>query len=441
MLTGNDGLTDAEVRERVERGDVNRVATPANRSALDIVRANVLTRFNALLGSLFVVVLLVGPWQDALFGGILVVNALIGIVQELRAKWTLDQLTLVSQPKARAIRAGQTIDIPVAKIVLDDFIELASGDQVLVDGVLLNAAGLDIDESLLTGESEPVSKQPGEELLSGSFVVAGTGRYRAIRVGESAYAHRLASEAKRFSLAHSELRSGVNRILRYITWALVPTAGLLFASQFVIQAPVADALLFSAAGVVAMVPEGLVLLTSLALALGAVRLARHRTLVQDLAATETLARVDVICLDKTGTLTERDPQVERVDSLGNHPDVERVLAVLAAIEPNPNATLRAIGRAYPQDQGHATGGVVPFSSARKWSGATLDGLGTWVLGAPEVLLSAMPDSEFVRQSAHTHANTGRRVLLLAETGGELVSDRLPQDLVPVAFIRQSLSYY
>lgn len=434
MLTGNDGLTDADVRERVERGDVNRVTTPANRSVLDIVRANVLTRFNALLGSLFVVVLLVGPWQDALFGGILVVNALIGIVQELRAKWTLDQLALVSQTKARTIRAGQTIEIAAAEIVLDDFIELASGDQVLVDGILLNAVGLDIDESLLTGESEPVAKQPGEEVLSGSFVVAGTGRYRATRVGASAYAHRLASEAKRFSLAHSELRTGINRILRYITWALVPTAGLLFASQFVIHAPVADALLFSAAGVVAMVPEGLVLLTSLALALGAVRLARHRTLVQDLAATETLARVDVICLDKTGTLTERDPQVERIDSLGNHPDVERVLAALAAIEPNPNATLRAIGRAYPQDQGHATAGVVPFSSARKWSGATLDGVGTWVLGAPEVLLSAIPDSEFVRQSAHTHANTGRRVLLLAQTGSELVSDRLPQDLVPVAFI-------
>lgn len=434
MLTGNDGLTDADVQERVERGDVNRVATPANRSVLDIVRANVLTRFNALLGSLFVVVLLVGPWQDALFGGILVVNALIGIVQELRAKWTLDRLALVSQPKARAVRAGRTIDIATAEIVLDDIIELASGDQVLVDGVLLNAVGLEIDESLLTGESEPVVKQPGEEVLSGSFVIAGTGRYRAIRVGASAYAHRLAAEAKRFSLAHSELRAGINRLLRYITWALAPTACLLFASQFLIQAPVADALLFSAAGVVAMVPEGLVLLTSLALALGAVRLARHRTLVQDLAATETLARVDVICLDKTGTLTEREPQVERVDLLGDHPDVNRALTALAAIEPDPNSTLRAIGRAYPQDQRRATSSVVPFSSARKWSGATLDGLGTWVLGAPEVLLSAIPDSEFVRQSAQTHANTGRRVLLLAQTGSELVSDQLPQGLVPVAFI-------
>ena len=434
MSADVQGLTDAEVRARIARGDVNRVEMPTSRTALEIVRANVLTRFNAILGALFVVIVTTGPWQDALFGGVLVVNTLIGIVQELRAKRTLDRLALVSQPKARAVRSGRSVDIPTATIVLDDILELAPGDQVVVDGVLLSALGLEVDESLLTGESAAVPKRPGEEVLSGSFVVAGTGRCRVTRVGASAYGNRLASEARRFSLAHSELRAGINRILRYITWAIVPTAALLFAGQFIIQAPVGDALLFSAAGVVAMVPEGLVLLTSLALAVGAVRLARHRTLVQDLPATETLARVDVICLDKTGTLTEREPWLEEVEMLGDQPDALDALAALAATEPKPNATLLAIGRAYPGEQAHAVTDSVPFSSARKWSGATLDALGTWVLGAPDVLLADSPGSDPIRRRVEEHAESGRRVLLLARTASRLMSDQLPAPLVPAALV-------
>ncbi|MDY0331522.1 MAG: HAD-IC family P-type ATPase [Thiomonas sp.] len=434
MSTDTQGLTGAEVRARIARGDVNRVVMPTSRTALEIVRANVLTRFNAILGALFVVIVTTGPWQDALFGGVLVVNTLIGIVQELRAKRTLDRLTLVSQPRARAVRSGRSVDIPTAEIVLDDILELASGDQVVVDGVLLGALGLEVDESLLTGESAAVAKRPGEEVLSGSFVVAGTGCCRVTRVGARAYGNRLASEARHFSLAHSELRAGINRILGYITWAIVPTAVLLFAGQFIIQAPVGDALLFSAAGVVAMVPEGLVLLTSLALAVGAVRLARHRTLVQDLPATETLARVDVICLDKTGTLTEREPRLEGVEMLGACPEAMDALAALAATELKPNATLLAIGRAYPWEQAHAVTESVPFSSARKWSGATLDGLGTWVLGAPDVLLADRPGSDTVRRRVEEHAASGRRVLLLARTAGRLTSDRLPDPLVPAALV-------
>ncbi|MHB8407448.1 MAG: HAD-IC family P-type ATPase [Acidiferrobacterales bacterium] len=429
------GLSDADVRARAERGDINRIKAPASRTTLEIVRTNVFTRFNALLGTLSVVILMTGPWQDALFGGIVIVNALIGIVQELRAKWTLDRLSVVSQPGARAIRAGRSIDIPTAEIVLDDLLELAVGDQVVVDGLLLSAAGLEIDESLLTGESEAVPKKAGEEVLSGSFVVAGTGRCRATRVGASSYGQRLAGEARSFSLAHSELRAGIDRILRYVTWAIVPTAALLFTSQFVIQGAVAGALLFSAAGVVAMVPEGLVLLTSLALAVGAMRLAGQRTLVQDLAAIETLARVDVVCLDKTGTLTERDPRVERIEMLfGEHPDATHALAALAMAEPVPNATLLAIGRAYPEEQPRAVSSFVPFSSARKWSGASVERLGTWVLGAPEALLAAVPGSGPVRQRAEEHAHSGYRVLLLARSDRSLASGQMPSGLVPVAFV-------
>lgn len=429
-----NGLTDAEVQARIARGEVNRTAMPTSRTTVAIVRANVLTRFNAILGALFVVILMTGPWQDALFGGVFALNTLIGIVQELRAKRALDRLALVSQPTARALRGGQVIDIATAEIVQDDILVLASGDQVVVDGIMLDAAGLEVDESLLTGESATVPKRTGDEVLSGSFVVAGTGRCRVTRVGTGAYGQRLAGEAKRFSLAHSELRAGTNRILRYVTWAIVPTAALLFAGQFAIQAPVADALLYSAAGVVAMVPEGLVLLTSVALALGALRLARQRTLVQDLPATETLARVDVICLDKTGTLTEREPRFEEVELLGRHPDAVRALAGLVAAEPKPNATLLAIGRACQEERTPTATAFVPFSSARKWSGATLDGLGTWVLGAPDVLLAGMPETDTVRRRTEEHARAGRRVLLLARTAAALPVDRLPDRLVPVALV-------
>lgn len=430
-----DGLTDAEVRARFERGEVNNVAARTSRTTWEIVRANVLTRFNALLGSLFVVILSVGPWQDALFGGVLVVNALIGIIQELRAKRTLDRLALLSQSKARGVRSERIVEIPAAEIVLDDILELAPGDQILVDGVALSAHGLDIDESMLTGEAEPVSKSAGDAVLSGSFVIAGNGRYRATRVGPDTYAHRLASEAREFSLAHSELRAGINRILRYVTWAIVPTAVLLFTSQLMAQAPVGTALLFSSGGVIAMVPEGLILLTSMALAMGALRLGRRHVLVQDLPAVETLARVDVICLDKTGTLTERTPQIERVEMLAEAPpDTMSALAALAAADPNPNAALRAIAFAYPDAPSHRVSNFIPFSSARKWSGASLDTFGTWVLGAPEVLLAEVATDESVRIRADGYARTGRRVLLLAHTDSDLTSDRLPRDLAPAALV-------
>ena len=434
MPNSLDGLSDAEVQARLERGEANRVLEPTSRAGWEIVRANVLTRFNALLGSLFVVILAVGPWQDALFGGVLVINSLIGIIQELRAKRTLDRLALLSQSKARVVRSGRIIEIPALDVVLDDVLDLAPGNQILVDGVLLSANSLEVDESLLSGEAEPVPKLAGEPVLSGSFAIAGNGRYRATRVGSAAYANNLAKEARHFSLAHSELRAGINRMLRYVTWAIVPTALLLFGSQVIAQAHLTGALLFSAAGVVAMVPEGLVLLTSAALALGAIRLARRKTLVQDLPATETLARIDVICLDKTGTLTEREPEVEHVELLAAHPDALNALSALAATDSHPNATLRAIGRAYPNASGVVSGGPVPFSSARKWSGATLDELGTWVLGAPEVLLANITGSETVLARAENHARAGRRVLLLASTDGELAPDRLPAGLVPVALV-------
>ena len=299
------GLTELAVRARVDAGQVNTIPPAPGRSLAQILRANVLTRFNAILGALFVVVLVIGPPQDALFGVVLVVNTGIGVAQELRAKRALDRLAILTAGRARAVRDGAVTEIALDRIVLDDVLELGRGDQVPVDGTVLEASGLELDEALLTGEAKPVPKRPGDTVLSGSAVAAGAGRIRADRVGGDAYAARLQAEARRFSLIRSELQQGTNQILRLVTWVMVPAGLLLIASEFLrSHDSLRDAARGSAAGVVAMVPEGLVLLTSLAFAAGALRLARRRVLVQELAAIEGLARADVLCIDKTGTLTE-----------------------------------------------------------------------------------------------------------------------------------------
>ena len=299
------GLTELAVRTRVDAGQVNTISPAPGRSLAQILRANVLTRFNAILGALFVVVMVIGPPQDALFGVVLVVNTGIGVAQELRAKRALDRLAILTAGRARAVRDGAVTEIALDRIVLDDVLELGRGDQVPVDGTVLEASGLELDEALLTGEAKPVPKRPGNTVLSGSAVAAGAGRIRADRVGGDAYAARLQAEARRFSLIRSELQQGTNQILRLVTWVMVPAGLLLIASEFLrSHDTLRDAARGSAAGVVAMVPEGLVLLTSLAFAAGALRLARRRVLAQELAAIEGLARADVLCIDKTGTLTE-----------------------------------------------------------------------------------------------------------------------------------------
>jgi cation-transporting ATPase E/undecaprenyl-diphosphatase len=427
------GLDEAQVRERQDRGEVNRFTEPRSRSVAAIVRAQVFTRFNALLGALSTLMLVLGPWQDALFGGVIVINALIGVAQELRAKRALQGLVLLSRERARVLRDGRVLDLPDTQIVRDDVLLLAAGDQVPVDAVVLSAEHVELDESLLSGEAEPVSKGQGEALLSGSLVMAGTARCRATRVGASAHAQRLGAQAREFHLARSQLRAGVNRLLRYVTWAIVPVGLLLVASQLGLGLPVSQALRFSVGGLVAMVPEGLVLLTSAALALGAIRLARRRALVQDLAATETLARVDSLCLDKTGTLTEREPVLERIEWLADEELGRRALSALAAADPHPNATLQAIARACGDSTEPAPEEVIPFSSAYKWAGARLASIGSWLIGAPDVLIADAGDATLAR--ARELAQAGSRVLLLARAQGALPANHeQPAALTPTALL-------
>ena len=397
-----------------------------------IVRANVFTRFNAILGVLLAVIVVVGPFQDALFGIVLAANTAIGIIQEVRAKRALDRLAVLTAPRAVAVRDGQTVELAVERVVLDDLVALRPGDQVVVDGILVATDGIEVDESLLTGESEPVARHAGEEVLSGSFVAAGSGWYRATRVGTDAYAADLARQARRFRLAHSELRSGIDRILRGVTWLMVPTAILLVSTQLVHNENLGDALRGSVAGVGSMVPEGLVLLTSVAMAVGVVRLGRRRVLVQELAALETLARVDMVCLDKTGTLTEGTMTVAEVEPLSAAP-VADVLGALAAADPAPNASMRAVAAAFAPPDGWEADAVVPFSPARKWSGASFGQQGVWVLGAPEVLLERSLSTN-AESLVSRRATAGKRVLLLARSASMLSEDLLPPALEAVALV-------
>lgn len=401
------GLTAAQVAERVAAGRTNDVPSRASRSIGEIVRANVLTRFNAIVGVLFAVILVIGPIQDGLFGFVIIINTLIGIVQELRAKRTLERLAIVGEARPRVRRDGVVVELGPSEVVLDDVIDLGPGDKIVVDGVVLAAEGLEVDESLLTGESDAVHKQPGDPLLSGSFVTVGGGAQRATKVGREAYAAQLAEEASRFTLVGSELRSGIDTILRVITWLLVPAAVLIIWSQFrTAGAEVDDALRGMVAALVPMVPEGLVLLTSIAFAVGVVRLGARQCLVQELPAIEGLARVDVVCADKTGTLTENGMRLAEVRPDG--PDVREALGALGAADPRPNASLAAVAEGCP-DPGWTRTATVPFSSARKWGGATFDGRGEWVLGAADVLL---PDDAAERVEAERIGSTGLRVLLL-----------------------------
>jgi cation-transporting ATPase E len=422
-VTGGDqasGLTSAAVAERAARGEVNDAARRTSRSVMEIVRANVLTRFNAIVGTLCAVILITGHPQDALFGLIIVANSGVGVVQELRAKRTLDRLTLLGQEPARVIRDGHETRVRPEQIVLGDRILIGPGDRIIVDGRLAGGSGVEVDESLLTGESDPVRKKAGDQVLSGSFVVSGSAAYQATAVGHDSYAARLEAEAATFSLARSELVAGINRFLKLISWVIVPVAILLAASQLAhADQGFSDAIAGTVAGIVTMIPEGLVLLTSVAFAVGVIRLGRRECLVQELPAIEVLARVDILCLDKTGTLTEPRMELDQLVELKRGVPVQRALAGLVHADDRPNATIQAIAAGLGQAralEGSADGRpaqVVPFSSARKWSAAVFSGSGAlaggWVLGAPDVLLAP---SDPARAEADARAAGGLRLLVL-----------------------------
>jgi len=485
------GLSLAEVRERNLHGKRNTTDHRPSQTVRQIVHTNIFTRFNAILGTLLVITLILNPLQDAVFGIVLVANALIGIVQELRAKHTLDRLTMLVMPKAQVLRSSALVEIPIEEIVLDDIIYVRAGDQFPVDGIVLASEGVETDDALLTGESDPQTKKIGTEVLSGAFVVSGSAYIQATRVGADSYANRLTEEARQYQQTQSELRTGIDQILRYVTYAIFPCAALLIISQTRTYDTLEDAAAGTIAGIVAMVPEGLVLLTSMTLAIAVIRLGNRKTLVRELSAVEALARTDTLCLDKTGTLTqggiifddlvflpsttkEERPawQIESQETLpspsfcatyassGSNPgtasgtkhsstnryldiptrdkQVHHALGALAAADPSPNASMKAIANTFvtPEGGDWKPQVISPFSSTRKWNGISFANGETWVLGAPEIVgrLSHEHTTRELAHAAQDLANTGKRVLLLALSQNQLEPGKLPEKLLPQAFI-------
>ncbi|MDQ6739113.1 MAG: HAD-IC family P-type ATPase [Actinomycetota bacterium] len=477
------GLDAAQIQERTAAGLTNAVPHEGSRSIWQILRANLFTLFNGVLGACLVIVLLVGDPRDALFGFIVVANTAIGVVQEFRAKRTLDRLAVLHAPKAHVLRADTVLELSVGAVLHDDVLVLRAGDQVPADALVLTAEGLDVDESLLSGESDAVVKNAGDEVLSGSSVVAGSGTARVIRAGAESYASKLTAEAKRFSLVNSEIRNAINRIIVYISWALIPIVLLVINGQIQARGGWGPALasgewkgavVSAVASIVAMIPEGLVLLTSISFALAAVTLARRQVLVQELPAVEGLARVDMVCLDKTGTLTEGLIVLEGRHLLGDAPPPgwEEALGYFGS-DDNANATAAALRPEFVRTPAGSPARVVPFNSVRKYSAVGFDGspggisapddgrpVGSgagWFFGAPEMLLDAQaPGHAQTLEHAAQLSAQGLRALLLAHTPSPFAVEQvsagvLPGTLTPVALLTfrekirsdaaQTLSYF
>ena len=482
------GLTDEQVNERIEQGKVNADENPNTRTYKQIVRENTLTFFNFLNLVLLVLVLLVGSYKNAFFVCIIIINTLIGIAQEIRAKKTIDKLAILTAKKSIVIREGKKWTVPTEELVLDDLVCLKTGDQVPADAKVLEGS-VEVNESLLTGESDNLPKNVGDELFSGSFVTAGEACCQIIHVGKDNYAAQITSEAKEFKRHNSELKNSLNAILKVISIIIVPLGALLFYKQYYIVGNTFKASVVSmVAGVLGMIPEGLVLLTSVALTLGALVLANKKTLVQELYCIETLARVDTLCLDKTGTITEGTMCVERVEpwsesllrnltedkeepdeggviqeqkiqpenaetqspdtglqtetdqaetidetaALDDIHEIEDMMGNLMYVLKDQNATIDALRKRFPTKTSMTPEHIIPFSSDRKYSGAVFEDRGTYLMGAAQFLF---PEGrEKILEVCQKYAQEGLRVLTLAHSSQMAEGTELPADLEPVALL-------
>ena len=475
------GLTNEQVQERIAEGKVNFNENPNTRTYKQIVKENTLTFFNFLNAVLLVLVLFVGSYKNSMFVGIIIINTVIGIIQEIRAKKTIDKLAILTESKAVVLRDGKKWSISTEKLVLDDLIYLKTGEQVPADCRIIKG-NLEVNESLLTGEADNLGKGEGDELFSGSFVTAGEACCQIIHVGKDNYASQITSEAKEFKRHNSELRNSLNAILKVISIIIVPLGLLLFYKQFYIAGDsVKDSVVSTVAAVLGMIPEGLVLLTSVALTLGALTLAKKKTLVQELYCIETLARVDTLCLDKTGTITEGTMCVEMVDvydpnwreselaetvleedtavlaedetleegvaekeiSEKNLPEVSepekesekeigRIMGNLMAVLKDQNATADALRKYFAVKKDMVPTNVIPFSSDRKYSGASFKEQGTYLMGAAQFLFPE--GDEALVEKCGQYAEQGFRVLVLAHSPNESVGTELPSGLVPEALL-------
>jgi cation-transporting P-type ATPase E len=429
------GLTASEVKQRVKEGKVNHIPKTPSRTIPQIMRANLFTTFNAINFVLATIIILAGSPKNAIFVGVIIVNTLIGVVQEVKAKYTLEKLSVISMAHAKVLRDGSIQEIPIEEIVLDDVLYLETGLQVLADGEVLFSNGLELDESMLTGEADAIAKRPEEKLLSGSFVVAGDGYAVVTKVGKETYSSTLAEEARQFKIINSDLQEAINKIFKVIMWIVPPLSILLIITQLRIPGNTwQDALIGAVSGIVGMIPEGLVLLTSATFIVSIIKLSKYDTLVQELSATEVLARVDVLCLDKTGTLTRGDLKLSEVKNIGSRDseEIDKILAAVVNNVPSNNPTQKAILAKYDEyDQSIKCIDKIAFSSKRKWSGVSFENLGTWILGAPEIILNK--EYHFIEHLVKEEAKKGKRVLLLANLHNEL-NENLEGKIESVALI-------
>lgn len=460
------GLTDEQVNERIAEGKVNADENPNTRTYKQIIKENTLTFFNFLNIVLLVLVFLVGSYKNAFFVCIIVINTLIGIAQEIRAKKTIDKLAILTARKSVVIREGQKWTVPTEELVLDDIVCLKTGDQVPADAKVLEGS-VEVNESLLTGESDNLPKNVGDELFSGSFVTSGEASCQIIHVGKDNYAAQITSEAKEFKRHNSELKNSLNAILKVISIIIVPIGALLFYKQYYIVGDTfRDSVVSMVAGVLGMIPEGLVLLTSVALTLGALVLANKKTLVQELYCIETLARVDTLCLDKTGTITEGTMCVERVEPYENTVEtvnetetseetdksadaagksveetetdsafrnkISSIMCNMMYVLKDQNATIDALRKQFPAKQDMTLKHVIPFSSDRKYSGAVFEENGTYLMGAAQFLFPE--DNQELTARCQKYAEEGLRVLVLAHSEQMTEGTELPEGLKPLALM-------
>ncbi|MGL4571051.1 MAG: HAD-IC family P-type ATPase [Clostridium sp.] len=429
------GLTEEQVKERVLRGEVNKIPKAPSKTFPQILRANFFTMFNALNIVLAIAVIIAGSPKNAIFAGVIVVNSLIGVIQEVKAKNIIEKLSVISEANCNVLRGGSIRRIGIEEIVKDDILYISSGDQILADGIMYEGDELEIDESMLTGEADPVPKRKEDKILSGSFVVAGEGYMKVTKVGANTYSSKLADEARRFKITNSELQNALNKILKILLFLIVPIGVLLATTQLVfINASWQDAVIGTVSGIIGMVPEGLVLLTSATFIVAIIKLSQYDTLVQELSATEVLARVDVLCVDKTGTVTEGTLKLIDVVNLSDIEDeeVNKILASMSHNLPSKNPTQQAILDRYKEDSNLEIIEKVPFSSKRKWGGIVLEEEGAWILGAPEIVMG----SKYVeiKDLVEEEAKKGRRVLLLAKSPLKSLKGDHDKDIEKVALV-------
>ncbi|MFX0549006.1 HAD-IC family P-type ATPase [Hathewaya histolytica] len=429
------GLTKEEVSLRIKEGKINIIPKPPSRTLWEILRANLFTGFNAINVVLAVAVFIAGSPKDSIFAIVIVSNAIIGIYQELKAKKTLEKLSLIKGNNVKVLRYKNIENINAERLVIDDIIFLNSGDQILVDCEVLPNNSIEVDESLLTGESESILKKHGEKLLSGSFIVSGSCYAKVVSVGSNTYSSKLVEEARKFKIINSQLQNAINKIFKVVLYFIIPIGILLtFTQLFIAKRTWQDAILGSVSGIIGMIPEGLVLLTSSTFIIAIIRLSKWDTLIQELPATEVLARVDVLCLDKTGTITRGDLKLDKVVPLNDYSEeyIGNILSAIIHSSDNLSQTQKAILQRYPNNYNLVIKNKIPFSSSRKWESISFKDEGSWILGAPEFILKNRYNE--VSDEVEKAALEGKRVLLLAKFNGDVLDDRLNGDIEKAALL-------